>query len=150
MEVRLNGHLVSRPPFRTMYWTPAQMLAHTTVNGAPTRTGDIYASGTVSGPERDQRGSLLELSWGGSEPIPWPTATAAPSSRTATRSRSVPPRPARAAPGSVSARSPAPSGPPAPEPVGARQRSAASGTASIASEVIQSRRVAVAITSSAL
>lgn len=69
IEVRLNGHPVSRPPFATMYWTPAQMLAHTTVNGAPTRTGDIYASGTVSGPERDQRGSLLELSWGGSEPF---------------------------------------------------------------------------------
>jgi fumarylacetoacetase len=55
-----------------MYWTPAQMLAHLTVNGASTRTGDIYASGTVSGPDPDQRGCLLELSWGGAEPLTLP------------------------------------------------------------------------------
>jgi len=69
LEVRLNGHVVARPPFATMYWTPAQMLAHMTVNGASTRTGDLYASGTVSGPDRSQRGCLLELSWGGAEPL---------------------------------------------------------------------------------
>jgi fumarylacetoacetase len=69
LEVRINGNVVSRPPFATMYWTPAQMLAHLTVNGASTRTGDVYASGTVSGPDRDQRGCLLELSWGGAEPV---------------------------------------------------------------------------------
>jgi fumarylacetoacetase len=69
LEVRLNGHVVSRPPYATMYWTPAQMLAHLTVNGASTRTGDLYASGTVSGPDRSQRGCLLELSWGGAEPV---------------------------------------------------------------------------------
>ena len=69
LEVRLNGQLLSRPPFATMYWTAAQMLAHLTVNGASTRTGDMYASGTVSGPDRDQRGCLLELSWGGAEPL---------------------------------------------------------------------------------
>jgi fumarylacetoacetase len=69
LEVRLNGQVVSRPPFGTMYWTPAQMLAHMTVNGASTRTGDFYASGTVSGPDRDQRGCLLELSGGGAEPL---------------------------------------------------------------------------------
>jgi fumarylacetoacetase len=69
LEVRLNGQLVSRPPFATMYWTAAQMLAHMTVNGASTRTGDMYASGTVSGPDRDHRGCLLELSWGGAEPL---------------------------------------------------------------------------------
>ncbi|HXV93261.1 MAG TPA: fumarylacetoacetase [Pseudonocardia sp.] len=72
IEVRLNGHVVARPPFATMYWTAAQQLAHMTVNGAPTRPGDIFASGTVSGPEKDQRGSLLELSWGGREPIALP------------------------------------------------------------------------------
>ena len=72
LEVRLNGQAVSRPPFATMYWTPAQMLAHMTVNGASIRTGDIYASGTVSGPARDQRGCLLELSWGGAEPLTLP------------------------------------------------------------------------------
>jgi fumarylacetoacetase len=69
LEVRLNGQVVSRPPFATMYWTPAQMLAHMTANGASTRTGDVYASGTVSGPERGDRGCLLELSWGGAEPL---------------------------------------------------------------------------------
>ena len=52
-----------------MYWSPAQMLAHLTVNGASLRTGDLFASGTVCGPERDQRGSFLELSWGGREPF---------------------------------------------------------------------------------
>ncbi|MFC5994338.1 fumarylacetoacetase [Pseudonocardia hispaniensis] len=72
IEVRLNGHRLACLPFATMYWTPAQMLAHLTVNGAPTRPGDIYASGTVSGPERDQRGSLLELSWGGTQPLTLP------------------------------------------------------------------------------
>ena len=72
LEIRLNGQVISRPPFATMYWTPAQMLAHLTVNGASTRTGDFYASGTVSGPDRDQRGCLLELSWGGAEPLTLP------------------------------------------------------------------------------
>ncbi len=74
-EVRLNGHLISRPPYATMYWSPAQMLAHMTVNGASLRTGDLYASGTVSGPERGQRGSLIELAWSGREPISLPDGT---------------------------------------------------------------------------
>jgi len=69
VEIELNGEVVSRPPYRTMYWSPAQMLAHLTVNGASLRTGDLFASGTISGPERDQRGSFLELSWGGAEPF---------------------------------------------------------------------------------
>jgi fumarylacetoacetase len=68
-EVRLNGHLVSSPPYRGIYWSPAQMLAHLTVNGATVRTGDLYASGTVSGPEKNQRGSFIELTWGGREPL---------------------------------------------------------------------------------
>ncbi|MFZ0323431.1 MAG: fumarylacetoacetase [Actinomycetes bacterium] len=69
LEVRLNNTVVSRPPFRTQYWTPGQQLAHMTVNGASLRTGDLFASGTVTGPAREERGSLLELSWGGSDPI---------------------------------------------------------------------------------
>jgi fumarylacetoacetase len=69
IEVRLNGELISRPPFATMYWTGAQMMAHLTVNGASLRPGDLYGSGTVSGPEPDQLGSLLELSWGASRPF---------------------------------------------------------------------------------
>jgi len=68
-EVLLNGEVVSRPPYSAMYWSPAQMLAHMTVNGASLRTGDLFASGTISGDERDQRGSFLELSWGGTEPF---------------------------------------------------------------------------------
>jgi fumarylacetoacetase len=72
LEIKLNGQVIARPPFASMYWTPAQMLAHLTVNGASTRTGDFYASGTVSGPDREQRGCLLELSWGGAEPLTLP------------------------------------------------------------------------------
>lgn len=74
-EVRINGHVVSRPPYATMHWSPAQMLAHMTVNGATLRTGDLYASGTVSGPQPDQRGSLIELAWNGQQPIPLPDGT---------------------------------------------------------------------------
>jgi fumarylacetoacetase len=69
LEVALNGQVISRPPFAGMYWSQAQMLAHLTVNGASLRTGDLYASGTVSGPERHQRGSLIELTWNGAEPL---------------------------------------------------------------------------------
>jgi fumarylacetoacetase len=69
LEVLVGGETVSRPPYASTYWSPAQMLAHLTVNGASLRTGDLFASGTVSGPEAGQRGSLLELSWGGREPF---------------------------------------------------------------------------------
>jgi fumarylacetoacetase len=69
LAVEWNGETVSRPPYRTMYWSPAQMLAHLTVNGASARTGDLFASGTVSGPERAQRGAFIELTWGGAEPV---------------------------------------------------------------------------------
>jgi fumarylacetoacetase len=69
LAVEWNGDVVSRPPYRTMYWSPAQMLAHMTVNGARARTGDLFASGTISGPDRDQRGAFIELTWGGAEPV---------------------------------------------------------------------------------
>ncbi|MET8828713.1 fumarylacetoacetase [Streptomyces sp. NPDC004610] len=65
LSIAINGHTVSEPPFATMYWTAAQQLAHLTVNGASLRTGDLYASGTVSGPGERERGSLLELTWNG-------------------------------------------------------------------------------------
>ncbi|WP_328996324.1 fumarylacetoacetase [Kribbella sp. NBC_01245] len=68
-EVKWNGQVVSRPPYKSIYWSAAQMLAHLSVNGASVRTGDLFASGTVSGPEPDQRGSFLELSWSGREPV---------------------------------------------------------------------------------
>ncbi|MFE1960676.1 fumarylacetoacetase [Streptomyces sp. NPDC059479] len=72
ITVSLNGQVISEPPFSAMYWTAAQQLAHLTVNGASLRTGDLFASGTVSGPAREERGSLLELTWNGTEPLELP------------------------------------------------------------------------------
>lgn len=72
IEVSLNGTVVSRPPYASMYWSPTQMLAHLTVNGASLRPGDLFASGTVSGDAPDQRGSLLELTWSGKNPLELP------------------------------------------------------------------------------
>jgi fumarylacetoacetase len=69
VEVSINGHHVATCPYAAMYYTPGQMLAHLTVNGASLRTGDLFGSGTVSGPEAKQRGSLLELTWNGTEPL---------------------------------------------------------------------------------
>ena len=69
LEVRLNGTPVSRPPFAGMYWTAAQQLAHMTVNGAGLRAGDLFASGTVSGPDRGTEGALIELTWNGERPV---------------------------------------------------------------------------------
>jgi fumarylacetoacetase len=69
LSVDWNDTRVSAPPFAGMYWTAAQQLAHLTSNGASVRTGDLYASGTVSGPSRDQAGSFLELTWNGAEPV---------------------------------------------------------------------------------
>ncbi|GAA1772839.1 fumarylacetoacetase [Nostocoides vanveenii] len=67
--VTWNDTLVSTPPFAQMYWSPAQMLAHLSVNGASTRPGDLFGSGTISGPAKETRGSFLELSWNGAEPV---------------------------------------------------------------------------------
>ncbi|MFG2006706.1 fumarylacetoacetase [Spirillospora sp. NPDC048911] len=75
LEILINDQVISRPPFATMYWSSPQQLAHATVNGAPLRTGDLFASGTVSGPERDQRGCLLELTWNGDDHIELPDGT---------------------------------------------------------------------------
>ena len=69
LEVRINGTLVSSPNYAGMYWGAAQMLAHLTVNGASLRDGDLFASGTISGPEPHTRGSLMELTWNGTEPL---------------------------------------------------------------------------------
>ncbi|SDU83745.1 fumarylacetoacetase [Jiangella alkaliphila] len=68
-EVVWNGTVVSRPPLRDLYWTPAQQLAHLTVNGASLRTGDLYASGTISGPRPGASGCFLELTWNGADPV---------------------------------------------------------------------------------
>jgi len=63
---------LSHGDFRGMYWTMGQMLTHHASNGCNLRAGDLFASGTVSGPTKDSRGSMLELSWRGAEPITLP------------------------------------------------------------------------------
>ncbi len=64
---------ISRGSFKDMYWTLAQMVAHHASNGCPLRPGDLIASGTVSGPEKENRGCLLERTWKGTEPLILPT-----------------------------------------------------------------------------
>jgi fumarylacetoacetase len=63
---------LSRGNFASMYWTLSQMVAHHTSNGCPIRAGDLIGSGTVSGPEKENRGCLLELTWRGAEPVELP------------------------------------------------------------------------------
>ncbi|MFP4274443.1 MAG: fumarylacetoacetase [Paracoccaceae bacterium] len=60
---------IARTNYREMYYSSAQQLAHHTTSGCPMNVGDLLGSGTISGAERHQRGSLLELSWGGKEPV---------------------------------------------------------------------------------
>jgi fumarylacetoacetase len=67
--------VVSTTRFADMYWTAAQQLAHATANGASTRPGDLFASGTVSGPDPGTLGSLIELSWRGERPLTLPDGT---------------------------------------------------------------------------
>jgi len=69
LTVELNGTEITATNFSQMYWTFAQQLAHLTVNGAPAGAGDLFGSGTVSGPAPHERGSLVELTWRGAEPI---------------------------------------------------------------------------------
>ena len=69
LEVELSGTVVSRTNARGLYWTMPQQLAHATVNGASLRTGDLFASGTISGTEPDSAGSLIELTWNGERPV---------------------------------------------------------------------------------
>jgi len=79
LEIRLSSEqmrrrglpaaVVSRTNFRRMYWSIAQQLAHATANGASVRPGDLYASGTISGPEPGSYGSLIELTWRGENPL---------------------------------------------------------------------------------
>jgi fumarylacetoacetase len=60
---------ICRTNYREMYYSSAQQLAHHAVGGCAMRTGDLLGSGTISGPTRDSRGCLLELTWGGKEPL---------------------------------------------------------------------------------
>ena len=63
---------LSRGNFASMYWTLAQMVTHHASNGCPLRPGDLIGSGTVSGPAKENRGCLLELTWRGTEPVELP------------------------------------------------------------------------------
>jgi fumarylacetoacetase len=69
LELELNGTVISRGNARTLYWTMPQQLAHATSNGASLRTGDLMATGTISGAEQGSDGSLLELTLNGSRPL---------------------------------------------------------------------------------
>ena len=69
LKIELNGTVVSRTNSRSLYWSFAQQFAHLTSNGASVRTGDLCASGTISGSERGSEGSLLELTRNGLEPL---------------------------------------------------------------------------------
>lgn len=68
-RVMSTPSMISRASFASMYWTLVQMVAHHTANGCALRAGDLIGSGTVSGPEKANRGCLLELTWKGTEPL---------------------------------------------------------------------------------
>jgi len=61
--------IISNTNFKNLYWSISQQLAHQTVNGCNVRSGDLYGSGTISGKEKTSYGSMLELTWKGTEPI---------------------------------------------------------------------------------
>lgn len=63
---------ITRSNMKHLYWNAAQQLAHHTINGCNLRTGDLLGSGTISGPAPDSRGCLLELTWGGKQPLTLP------------------------------------------------------------------------------
>jgi fumarylacetoacetase len=63
LEIELNGEVISRTNARHLYWNVAQQIAHLTSNGSTLRTGDLLATGTISGPGERERGSLIELTW---------------------------------------------------------------------------------------
>ena len=75
LEVLLRGasmaeaEVIARSNYRSLYWDPRQQLAHHTVNGCRLRTGDLFASGTISGADPGSRGSMLELAWKGTQPL---------------------------------------------------------------------------------
>ncbi len=74
LEISLTPHggtesVIARTNYNEMYYSAPQQLAHHTTSGCPMRVGDLLGSGTISGPEKENRGSLLELSWGGKEPF---------------------------------------------------------------------------------
>ena len=73
LERGLGEHRLSRSNFRHAYWSISQMLAHHTVNGCNLQPGDLLGSGTQSGPDEGEAGSLIELSVGGTQPLTLPS-----------------------------------------------------------------------------
>jgi len=75
LEVKMQGsgsndtHTISRTNYNQMYYSAAQQLCHHAIGGCEMNAGDLLGSGTISGPGKDERGSLLEISWGGKEPF---------------------------------------------------------------------------------
>ena len=72
-DENIAPHLLSKSNMKDLYWTIGQMLTHHASNGCNLQTGDLIATGTISGKEKSERGSMLELSWRGTEPIELPS-----------------------------------------------------------------------------
>ena len=72
-DENIEPHMLSRSNMKDLYWTIGQMLTHHASNGCNLQTGDLIATGTISGKEKSERGSMLELSWRGTEPIDLPS-----------------------------------------------------------------------------
>ena len=70
---KIKPHMLSRSNMKDLYWTIGQMFTHHASNGCNLQTGDLMATGTISGKENSERGSMLELSWRGTEPIDLPS-----------------------------------------------------------------------------
>lgn len=71
-DEKIEPFMLSRSNMKDLYWTIGQMLTHHASNGCNLQTGDLMATGTISGKEKSERGSMLELSWRGTEPIDLP------------------------------------------------------------------------------
>ncbi|HMJ70755.1 MAG TPA: fumarylacetoacetase [Cyclobacteriaceae bacterium] len=69
LEVSIGNTTICKSNFKYLYWNVFQQLAHQTVNGCNIQVGDLYASGTISGPEENSYGSMLELTWNGQKPL---------------------------------------------------------------------------------
>jgi fumarylacetoacetase len=72
-DEKIEPFLISRSNTKDLYWTVGQMLTHHASNGCNLQTGDLIASGTVSGPDKSERGCLLEMTWRGTAPIELPS-----------------------------------------------------------------------------
>jgi len=66
------SHIVTRTNFQNLYWSISQQLAHHTITGCNLESGDLLASGTISGPTEESRGCMLELTWRGANPLKLP------------------------------------------------------------------------------